>query len=437
MIGDRIKQARIASAMTQDEVVAALAALGQTLTKAGLSKYERGGSVPKPVTLRALGRILGVPADFFVEDGQAKRVKVEWLAFRKPSRLTLAEEERIKTLASAQVEAFVSLRQALEPNRTWPRVPRIKVASLADAEAAAERLRERWRLGDAPIESVTRVIEDAGGVVVELDAQGRRRAAVKGSGAKRAGGAKSGGKVAVHARAEPGFDGLSGWAEGSTPVVVVSAAASDDRRRFSLAHELGHLCMDVGEVDSRTDGDSGAKAVEKLAHRFAAAFLVPSATARRELGERRRHLDMRELTILKVKHGLSMQAWIYRATDLGIIDPAHSRSLFAAFSARGWRKDEPVDFDGHERPIRLRQLTVRAHAEGMLTSAQAKRICPDAAEDCVDRAPRAGRGADARALLKLPARERDRLLERAAAHARGDYGKGGALDGFEVDDGEE
>jgi hypothetical protein len=50
-------------------------------------------------------------------------------------------------------------------------------------------------------------------------------------------------------------------------------------------------------------------------------------------------------------------------------------------------------------------------------------------------APRALGVVPARALLKLPARERDRLLERAAARARGDYGRGGALDGLEVDDG--
>ena len=301
-------------------------------------------------------------------------------------------------MASAQVEAFVTLRQALEPTRRWPKVPRTKVASLEDAEAAAARLRAYWHLGEAPIESVTTAIEDAGGVVVELD---------------------------VDASGPPAsFDGLSGWVAGATPVVVVATSATDDRRRFSLAHELGHLCMDIGEV--------AAKEAERLAHRFAAAFLVPPETARRELGYRRLRLDLRELSMLKLKHGLSMQAWVYRAADLGIIDAAHRRSLFAAFSAKGWRKEEPVRFEGRERPMRLRQLTVRAHAEGLITAAQAERICPEAVQLAGGGVRRARPADDARALMKLPQAERERLMAQAALQVRDEYGPDGALAGFEA-----
>ncbi len=391
MIGDRIKQARIATGMTQDEVVAALEHQGQQLTKAGLSKYERGGSVPKPAVLRALGKVFGVAANFFIEEPQ---VAVSWLAFRKAARLTISEQERIKTVAAGQVEAFVALRQALEPKRDLPHAPRTRVTKPQDAEAAAEELRSSWRLGDQPIESVTCAIEDAGGIVVE---SGDDRGC---------------------------FDGLSGWVEVNTPVVVVSSSAKDDRRRFSLAHELGHLYMDVDNVDPKTE--------EKLAHRFAASFLVPAATAKRELGEKRRHLDLRELSMLKVRHGLSMQAWVYRATDLGIIDQAHCRSLFAEFSAKGWRKEEPVKFEGKEQPSRLRQLTVRAFAEGLLTGAQAERICPSVLRECPEARAPLPSSMDARSLMKLPKDERDRLMEHAATLVRDDYNGDGALAGFEA-----
>ena len=74
----------------------------------------------------------------------------------------------------------------------------------------------------------------------------------------------------------------------------------------SLAHELGHLVMDCRGVKSKEE--------EKLAHRFAAAFIVPAAVARRELGPRRRSLNLAELALLKGKHGLSMQGWARRAS---------------------------------------------------------------------------------------------------------------------------
>lgn len=368
MIGDRIRQARIASGMTQDELVEALSAKGVELTKGGLSKYERGGSIPKPTVMRGLADVLGVETSYFLEE---PTVDLHWLAFRKASRLGKKKQERVMTLAAGQVEVILSLRYALQPVAAKEVLPsNVRVRNAEDAEKAARLLRNHWRLGDQPIESVTTAIEDGGGIVVELESN------------------------------EEAFDGLSGWVNETVPVVVVSAAVSDDRRRFSLAHELGHLCMDVSDVDERVE--------EKLAHRFAAAFLVTAATARRELGERRRHLDLRELAMLKQKHGLSMQAWIMRAADLGIIDEAHARTLFAEMTSRGWRREEPVKFEGHERPQKLRQLTIRAFAEGLLSRRQAERICPGIARDVAAEEPAGAR--DARSLVRMPKAERDRLM---------------------------
>jgi hypothetical protein len=182
--------------------------------------------------------------------------------------------------------------------------------------------------------------------------------------------------------------------------------------------------MDVGTVDTKTE--------ERLAHRFAAAFLVPANTARRELGDKRRHLDFRELAMLKLKHGLSMAAWIFRASDLEIIDEGHARTLFADLSARGWRKEEPVKFVGREQPMRLRQLTVRALAEGLLTRTQAERICPSALQDLTEERPSVPSSMDARTLLKLPKAERDRLMEQAATLVEGDYQTAGGLTGFDA-----
>jgi Zn-dependent peptidase ImmA (M78 family)/transcriptional regulator with XRE-family HTH domain len=390
MIKDRLKQARIASGMTQDEVVGALAAKGVSLTKGGLSKYERGGSIPKPSVLRALGRILGVDPSYFLEEPS---IKVRWLAFRKASRMGKARQERVKSQAESEVESLLTLRRSLDPAATPEDLPpRTRVRKPEDADLAADGLRGHWRLGDQPIESVTAAIEDGGGVVVE-----------------------SGG-------GEDLFDGLSGWANGTVPVVVVSPAVSDDRRRFNLAHELGHLFMDTGKVDKRAE--------EKLAHRFGAAFLVPAACARRELGTKRRRLEFRELAILKQKYGLSMQGWILRAADLGIIDPSHVRTLFADMSSRGWRREEPIGFEGKERPQKLRQLTVRALAEGLLTRQQAERILPGVTRE-MEEVQVAG-ALSARSLLQMPKGERDRLMKQASALVAQDYQDGGALCGLEL-----
>ena len=391
-IGRHMRQGRIAAGLTQDEAVGELEERGISLTKAGLSKYERGGSAPKPTVLRGLAAVYGVEVGFFLEEAG---VEVEWLAFRKAAKLGKTAQERMKAIAESQVDAFVTLRRALEPWRQTESPACTTVREIDDIETAALTPRRHWDLGMQPIESVTGAIEDSGGIVVELDDD------------------------------QDLFGGLSGWADDATPIVAVSRAVTDDRRRFSLAHELGHLVMNIeADLDEKTE--------ERWAHRFAAAFLVPAEVARRELGERRRHLDFRELMLLKQKHGLSMAAWIFRASDLGIIEQAHARTLFAEMGQRGWRRHEPVDFEGEEQPTKFRQLIFRALAEGILSRTQAERLCPGVSRDTGDDGVSPATAMDPRSLHRLPRTERERLIEQAAAVVEKDYRNGGSLSGFDA-----
>ena len=179
-----------------------------------------------------------------------------------------------------------------------------------------------------------------------------------------------------------------------------------------IAHELGHLLMDCRQ--------SSVKDEEAFAHRFAGAFLVPAEAARDELGQRRRSLALEELALLKRKYGLSMQAWIRRAYDLGIITRGQYRSLFIEFSRQGWKKQEPVSFHGEEQPIKLRQMTLRALAEGIITPERADELCPGCGEP--RREPTSPRPyLSAREVMKLPKAERDRILAKAAAALQEDY----------------
>ncbi len=160
-----------------------------------------------------------------------------------------------------------------------------------------------------------------------------------------------------------GFDGFSCWANSNVPVIVFNSNVPGDRQRFNIAHELGHLVLDLPE---RAE-------IENAAHRFAAAFLVPSETALNELGGKRSNLSFDELHILKHKYGFSIQAWIRRAFDLEIIDKSTYTNLFRQLSARGWRNKEP----GHvsnEEPLQLQLLINRAVAENLITPSYASTL---------------------------------------------------------------
>jgi len=121
----------------------------------------------------------------------------------------------------------------------------------------------------------------------------------------------------------------------STHVIAVKKDVPGDRQRFNIAHELGHIILDVPK-------DMEGHEKEKAAHRFAGAFLVPVPVVRMELGpEKRNFISVEELYLLKHKYGLSIQAWIRRGRDLDMITHHVYQTLMGMFSARGWRKQVP------------------------------------------------------------------------------------------------
>jgi Zn-dependent peptidase ImmA (M78 family) len=142
--------------------------------------------------------------------------------------------------------------------------------------------------------------------------------------------------------------------------MVTKRDVPGDRERMNLAHELGHLVMG-------TDDD-------KLAFRFAGAFLVPAEVAFFELGKRRRTLSFRELYLLKQKYGLSMQGWVYRAKDLRIVSESAAANLFRQFRVQGYHRQEPGEQFPVERPKRLARLVLRALAEELISDARATEL---------------------------------------------------------------
>jgi len=392
MINKRIKQARLLSGRTQSEVVDKLGEYGIKLTKAGLSKYERGGSVPSPRILLKLANVLSVKTNYFLED---PTIKIQWLAYRKHVSLGKKKQEQIQAFATEMLNGQLWLQEKLYPNDIPSFPKREKVKTFKAAENAAAKLRNHWKLSDTPIESLTGIIEDRGGVVINYPYDNKN------------------------------FQGLSGWANKKYPVAVVCGQSPVDRCRLSLAHELGHLMMDNNEVTSKDE--------EKLAFRFAAAFIVPAPVAFRELGERRRNLSFEELFVLKRKHGLSMQAWIRRAFDLGIIKEGHYKSLNIELRSRGWHKKEPIEYNGEELPTKLKQMTLRALSEGIITPIKAEELCPGCKKDIQPPAreePMLYRSAiDA---MKLPKKERDSLLEESALLAEKVYSENPELYNFEA-----
>ncbi len=388
MLSDRLRKARILAGLSQDQVVNKLARLSFSLTKGGLSKYERGGSTPGSKLLQKLSKIYNLRVTYFFESDEAR---VAWAGFRKHSAMGKGYQERIRLNSERTAILFSDLYKDLNisPPKVAPR--NWEVRCYEDVEKTAGEFRTALGVGDSRIENLTATVEDYNGIVIQYNDTTDR------------------------------FDGLSGWTNANYPVIVVNKNRPTDRKRLNIAHELGHLYMSIPE-------DVSDKNKELFCHRFAASLLVPSSAAYKELGTKRRKLSLKELILLKNKYGLSIQAWIVRAYNLGIISESHYSSLFQQISKLGWRKKEPgFDVDGEE-PVRMKSLVLRALSEGIITEERAEELLPGILETMDnDAVSEPTQVFTAKYLLALPKEARAKVLRELIDVVGGAYKEEKAL----------
>jgi Zn-dependent peptidase ImmA (M78 family)/DNA-binding XRE family transcriptional regulator len=373
-VGDRLRMFRLSRAMSLDELAAATSG---RVTKQAISKYERGLMSPSPLVLKSLARVFGVKASEMLA---SPLVNVEVLAYRRTSRLTKKEQNRVESLVSRMLERRVVLQEAYgQINGSSIPLAKYSPKTLEECEEIADDLRAMWSLGADPIACVTDVLEERHIHVMVIET-------------------------------EADFDGLAVIArDGSKNIkavgVVSRKGVDGERQRLNLSHELGHLAM------TKTDHVDE----EKAAFRFGAAFLAPADLVRKDVGTKRRKISLFELGLLKKKYGMSIQALIYRLTDLDIIGNHRATQLWKEISARGWKKKEPWALEA-EDPQWSRRAALRAVAEGALTLEKAEEIMGVRFEEPVKDESTARRD-----LLKLPPAERGRLLTIEAQHARNHY----------------
>lgn len=110
--------------------------------------------------------------------------------------------------------------------------------------------------------------------------------------------------------------GSTHW-NGQQWVIVLNAAESETRQRFSLMHEFKHIIDHTARhrlYGSDDDPRAGERA-ERVADYFAACLLMPKRLVKRYWGER-----VQTVSGLADRFGVSTQAMRYRLLQLGVID---------------------------------------------------------------------------------------------------------------------
>lgn len=333
MIGDRIQQARQAAGLS-------LRALAEkaNVSAMAISKYENNQSTPSSTVLLALSAALGVRSEYFFRQGEVELTDIN---HREHHQLPEKEERKVLADIKEQLERWIALEEVAPA--PWsvafalPTDLKAKITDYDEIEECALSMRRHWKLGINPVSDLIDTIETKGIKVLITQYDGHKH-----------------------------FNGLSARVNGA-PVVVVGKHWPGDRQRFTLAHELGHLVLH-GRLANKLDE-------EQACHRFAGAFLAPKPSVLQCLGERRSHLELQELHLLKLDWGLSMQAWSFRARDLNIISKTTYQALWRD-TMRHWKAAgvEPGEQYPRENTSLLKQLVYRALAEDRLSESRAAEL---------------------------------------------------------------
>lgn len=337
MIGKRLKLARSAAGLSLRGLATRI---GNRVSAQQIGKYERDEDVPGSGVLIALSHALGVSLDYLVGD---QEMVLEGVEFRKKQITSKKEQAQIQAKALHLIERYLMVEEILGlPSAEWdkPREAPFPVRQIGDADRAAQYLREHWNLGIDPIPNLVELLEERGIKVLVVDSK-------------------------------ENIDGLAAQVRRSrgepVPVIVIRSGVHGERQRFNLAHELGHMMMEVQDDE---------KFREKAAHRFAGAFLMPAEALWSNVGRHRSSIGWSELFALKQVFGASVQAIAYRCGDLGIFPPSLSQRLFREFSRLGFRSapDYEPNHLPQEKPGRFDRLCYRALAEGAISESKAAEL---------------------------------------------------------------
>jgi len=367
MFPQRLKKLRLSMGLSLDELSVKM---GGLVTKQSLSKYETGKAYPSPTVLNKLAHVLSVKSAYLFSE---PKINVEFIAYRKGSGLGIKEQRKVKARVFCLLEERIKL-QELTGHMVKFDLPieEFRIDSIEEVENAANKMRERWKLGQDPISSVTGVLEDHFVHVFKIDSYKK-------------------------------FDGISAVARNDDGNVIAAAVVSrsdipGERQRLNLVHELGHIVLKVSEEIDEEDA----------AFRFGAAFLFPKEVVYREFGTKRAFVQQEELLLFKKRFGISLQSIIYRLHNLGIINDSHYREWWKNINRLGWKKKEPCELE-YEEPQWLKQKVIYAFSEGFLTKEESKKIL---GEDLGTEEPFSL--IERREFIKLSLEERRRILKEQA-----------------------
>jgi Zn-dependent peptidase ImmA (M78 family)/DNA-binding XRE family transcriptional regulator len=332
IFGARLKNARIINGMSMDDLCAKMKNL---VSKQTISKYESGKMLPNSTNLIALANALNVKPDYLL---RPFTVSLDRIEFRKKSKMSVKEERAIKEKIRDKIERYIEVEEILGISSDFTNpIRENSVIAPSDVYRIAEQLKAAWQLGHDGIPYIIEMLEDHCVKVIEMDAPNT-------------------------------FDGLSGIIGDSKPIIVLNKNFPVERKRFTAMHELGHLLLDFDDALPQKD-------VERFCNLFANEMLISLDVFKKLLGISRHDISLNELRAIQSNFGISVEAQMFKAKQLGII--SESRYKYFCISKNqnpAFREQVEKSTFHEEKSTRFASLVYRALASELISFSKASEL---------------------------------------------------------------
>ena len=303
--GARLKTIREARMMTAKKL-----SLESGVSTTTISRVEHGGDMSLDIAEK-LAKALGTSVATFEGAEDSLSTPVYFRSFSSATKTARKAQDARSLMAN-------SILNVIDEYLDFPQFDLSSICTKTDInsitgssiESAAAKVRELWHLGDGPINNLAAIAE-ANGVVIVMT------------------------PFSVGT-----LDGFSRMGDLGRPIVMVNTDNGTAYRwRFDLGHEIGHMVLHQHLSDATVSDSNVNKVLELQAHYFSGALLMPEDSFVRSLPG----LGINDFLSVKSYWGVSLQAMLFRARNIGILDESQYTARQVTISKKKWRKHEPLD----------------------------------------------------------------------------------------------
>lgn len=289
IFSQRLKNARIRRGLSNRGLADAMKNVVSAET---LRNYENGKSFPNSDIMEQLLAVLDVKIDDLFRPFTINWANVSF-NYRKRKSLSKTQEEIVMQQIKDDAEHYIELEETLgiPPmiNGLIAYCRKNIVRNEADAQTTAQCMRKYLNLAEEPIVSLQDVVDRCGVKLLPVEIEAK-------------------------------IDGVNFECNGHVFICYNAGTGNVERKRFTIAHELGHLLLNIHPQYIEHEED--------LCNAFASELILPAAKLKQLLGENRHSISLTELKQIQSLFGISVDAIMYAAKQHNIITENRFRTYF-------------------------------------------------------------------------------------------------------------